>query len=85
MKLHIARDGEVIDARTKAELYPLLRSGGVFPSDLLAQGNGRLETTSRITVWQERSGHTRAAADANESHLTLGRVHYQILGASIDG
>ena len=33
MKLHIARDGEVIGAWTKTELYPLLRTSEVFPSD----------------------------------------------------
>jgi hypothetical protein len=33
MKVHIARNGEVLGEWTQTELYPLLRAGEVFPSD----------------------------------------------------
>jgi hypothetical protein len=33
MKVHIARDGQVLGEWTQTELYPLLRSSQIFPSD----------------------------------------------------
>jgi hypothetical protein len=33
MKVHVARDGQVLGQWTQTELYPLLRASEVFPSD----------------------------------------------------
>ena len=33
MKVHIARDGQVLGEWTQTELYPLLRASEILPSD----------------------------------------------------